>query len=168
MKADWDKLGDKYANSESVMIVDADCTGPAQQTCQKHGVKGYPTIQYFKAGSKKGTPYQGGRDYSSLAKFAAGTLDKGPPCDPLTLKGCKPIEKKFIEANQDKSVEELQAEIDERTATAKERKAAKKAADKEYRAMVKEHKMAEKKHKMASTILKKLIKKAKKSSRDEL
>ena len=54
MKPDWDKLGQHYADSSSVLIVDVDCTADGQSTCQRMGVQGYPTIKYYMAGDKKG------------------------------------------------------------------------------------------------------------------
>lgn len=163
MKADWDKLGKKYKDSSSVMIVDVDCTGPGQSTCGKHGVKGYPTIQYFMAGSKNGKPYQQGRDFASLDKFVQSTLDKAS-CDPVTGKDCKPIEKKFIDANKDKSEDELKDLLAARTKDLDALKKQKKEKTKEFRAQEKEWRKEEKKHQMATTILKALLKEAKKKS----
>jgi hypothetical protein len=157
MKADWDKLGAKYANSEAVLIVDADCTGPAQGTCGSQGVKGYPTIKYYIGG--KARDYQGGRDFNSLAGFAESTLNKDV-CNALTGKGCKPIQKKFIEANKDKSADELKELIDERKAKFKEAKSAFRDVEKAFKAEKKAFKVVEKKHNMASDILKKLAKAA--------
>lgn len=168
MKPDWDKLGNQYKDSDSVMIVDVDCTAGGQSVCQKHGVKGYPTIKYFRAGQKSGTAYQGGRDFSSLANFVKTTLDKGPACDPLTGKGCKPIQKKFIEANEGKSLNELEDSRAERKTAFDELKKSHKAAEKEFKAAAKEFKKSEKKFKLADDILKALIKDAKKNGRDEL
>lgn len=162
MKADWDKLGSAYADSESVLIVDADCTGPAQSTCGAQGVKGYPTIKYYMAGSKSGKDYQSGRDFASLKKFVESTLNKAS-CDPITQKGCKPIEKKFIDANKDKSLDELKATVAERSEQFKEAKEAFKKAKTDFKAQEAEFKKAEKKNQMAETILKKLIKEAEKA-----
>ena len=53
MKPAWDKLGSKYKDHASVMIVDVDCTADGAQTCQKMGVQGYPTIKYFLAGGQE-------------------------------------------------------------------------------------------------------------------
>lgn len=157
MKADWDKLGKKYSSSESVLIVDADCTAAAQGTCGAQGVKGYPTIKYYMAGSKTGRDYQSGRDYTSLDSFVKQTLDK-EMCDAKSGKGCKPIQQKFIEANKGKSRTELQA-------VAKERKDTFKEQSKEFKAQEKEFKKNKKKYDMAQQLLKKLIKVAEK---DEL
>jgi len=155
MKADWDKLGAKYATSEGVMIVDADCTGPAQSTCGSQGVKGYPTIKYYIDGKAK--DYQGGRDYNSLSTFVKKTLDKAS-CDVKTQKGCKPIQKKFIEANSGKSKDDL-------TQMKKDRKAAFKALEKEFKAQEKAFKVATKKYKLAMPLIDALIKS---SGKDEL
>jgi hypothetical protein len=157
MKADWDKLGAKYANSESVMIVDADCTGPAQSTCGSQGVKGYPTIKYYIDGKAK--DYQGGRDFGSLDGFVKKTLDKAS-CDVKTQKGCKGIQKKFIDANSGKSKEELQS-------MKKERQAAFKQLEKEFKEQEKAFKVQKKKYKLAMPLIDALIKNAG-PSKDEL
>jgi len=154
MKADWDKLGAKFADSDNVIIVDVDCTADGASACQTHGVKGYPTIQYFKAGQKKGTAYTGGRDYSSLLQFVKTTLDKEVAnCDVATGKGCKPIEVKFIEKMKDLSAEDLKAERKRRETEHKE-------AKKEFEAVQKEWKKTLKKHKLATSLLKKMEKQA--------
>eukprot|EP00808_Paulinella_micropora_P013213 g45240.t1 len=164
MKADWDKLGAKYANSDSVMIVDVDCTAAGQSTCSSQGVKGYPTIKYYMADSpKKGKDYQGGRDLASLTQFMEKTLNKAS-CDPVTGKGCKPIEQKFIDENKDKSKAELQKIIKERAETFKVAKAEHTTAAKEWKTKEAEFKKTEKKHQMAEKILKALAK----SKKDEL
>lgn len=165
MKADWDKLGSKYKDSGTVLIVDADCTAGAKGICGSQGVKGYPTIKYYLNGKAK--DYQGGRDFSALSKFAESTLNK-EQCNMATGKGCRPIQKKFIDANKDKSKGELQTMLDERKAAHKEVSAAWRAAEKEHRAKASEFKKADKKFKMASDILKKLIPKAKEGEKEEL
>jgi|UniRef100_A0A7S4LJP7 protein disulfide-isomerase A6 len=131
MKPDWDKLGDHYAKSESVMIVDVDCTADGQQTCNKMGVKGYPTIKYFTSKTgKKGADYQGGRDFNSLKSFAEKTLNI-LPCNPTTLANCAANEKAFIEKNKDKTAEELAEDIATKTAELKEMKKEKSGAEAE-------------------------------------
>lgn len=160
MKADWDKLADKYASNPSVMIVDVDCTAGGEQTCQKEGVKGYPTVKYYLASDKKGKAYEQGRDYASLEKFTKTTLDVAQ-CDPLTGKNCKDIEKKFITSNKDKSKAELNALLAKKEAENKARKEEKKAAEKEWANKNTEWKKAEAAFTMASSILKALAKAAK-------
>lgn len=148
MKPDWDKLGQKYENSESVMIVDVDCT-QHEQTCQKVGVKGYPTIKYYMAGDKKGKDYQQGRDFASLSSFVESTLNK-PTCNVKTKKGCQPNEVAYIEKNEVKSVEELKEAMKEKDEESKAMKAEKKEKEKEW-------KKKEKGHTMAKAILKQMI-----------
>eukprot|EP00230_Micromonas_polaris_P009611 CAMPEP_0117634524 /NCGR_PEP_ID=MMETSP0802-20121206/5737_1 /TAXON_ID=38833 /ORGANISM="Micromonas sp., Strain CCMP2099" /LENGTH=73 /DNA_ID=CAMNT_0005439191 /DNA_START=689 /DNA_END=907 /DNA_ORIENTATION=+ len=70
MKPAWDKLGDEYASSKTVVIADVDCT-IEKDLCQKYGVQGYPTIKYFTgATAATGDAYNGGRDYDALSAWA--------------------------------------------------------------------------------------------------
>ena len=85
MAPDWNKLGASFADSSSVLIVDVDCTADGERTCQRMGVRGYPTIKYFMSGDKKGKDYQQGRDFNSLKQFADRTLNK-PTCDAASKK----------------------------------------------------------------------------------
>merc|ERR1711990_16499 len=78
-----------------------------KETCQKHGVKGYPTIKYGDAGDLK--DYQGGRDFDSLKKFADENL--GPSCGPANIDLCDDDQKKEIEKYQAMSADELDAAI---------------------------------------------------------
>ena len=69
MKPAWDKLGDEYKSSKTVVIADVDCT-KEQDLCQKFGVQGYPTIKYFTgATAATGDAYQGGRDVTSFKNY---------------------------------------------------------------------------------------------------
>lgn len=107
MKPDWDKLGDAYADSSSVLVADVDCTSDeGQSVCEKNGVSGYPTIKYFTAETgEKGEDYQGGRDFKELEKFVQETLAK--KCDPKTKTDCDDQEKAYIDkwAAKDKAAE---------------------------------------------------------------
>jgi hypothetical protein len=165
MKADWDKLGKKYKNSASVMIVDVDCTADGQSTCGSQGVKGYPTIKYYMAG-QKGKAYEQGRDYKSLENFVKTKLDIAK-CDAKTGKNCMELEKKFIAANKGKSKTELEALLAEKTQANKDAKAEKRAAEKEHQKKLKGYRKSEKLFNMAANILKTLIKDAP-TSQDEL
>lgn len=40
MKPDWDKLGEEYAASSSVVIGDADCTDSGEALCTQFEVRG--------------------------------------------------------------------------------------------------------------------------------
>ena len=74
MKPAWDKLGDEYKSSKTVLIGDVDCT-KEQELCQKYGVQGYPTIKYFTGETDPlGDSYDGGREYEDLKAFADENL----------------------------------------------------------------------------------------------
>lgn len=93
MKPAWDKLGGEYSSSSSVVIADVDCTVETD-VCSKYGVKGYPTIKYYKDGNAEGEDYSGGRDFDSLQKFVKETLEV--QCDVADQEGCTEKEKDFI------------------------------------------------------------------------
>jgi len=77
MKPDWDSLAKEFETSSSVLIADVDCTAGGKSLCDKHGVKGYPTIKTFEAGSDEGESYEGGRSLTDLRKHAESL---GPSC----------------------------------------------------------------------------------------
>lgn len=108
MKPAWDKLGDEYKSSKTVLIGDVDCT-KEQDLCQKYGVQGYPTIKYYKDGDKNGESYNGGRSKDALTSFTADTLEiKCQVADPAK---CSDKEKKFIETMKAKSAEDRAKEV---------------------------------------------------------
>ena len=45
-----------------------DCT-VEQAICQANGVRGYPTLLFFKDGASEGVKYAGGRDLASLKSY---------------------------------------------------------------------------------------------------
>ena len=53
----WNELGAEYKDHTSVLIGDVDCT-KQQSVCQEYGVRGYPTLKYFKAGNKEAQLYK--------------------------------------------------------------------------------------------------------------
>lgn len=96
MKPDWDKLGEEYASSSSVVIGDADCTASGKEICSDMGVSGYPTIKYFTAETgAEGKPYQGGRSFDDLKKFVDENL--AAKCLIDDTEGCTDKELKFME-----------------------------------------------------------------------
>jgi protein disulfide-isomerase A6 len=109
MKPAWDKLGDEYAASSSVLIGDADCTAEAKSLCSNFGVKGYPTVKYFMAGDEDGVDYKGGRDFDSLDAFVKETLEE--KCDVSNPVGCSDKEKGYIEKMAAKDSTERQKQI---------------------------------------------------------
>jgi len=118
MKPDWDKLMKEFADHASILVGDVDCTAAGKPLCDSNGVQGFPTI-------KHGDPanlddYQGGRDYSSLNKFAKGLK---PLCSPANLDLCDEEGKAQIEKIQGMSDEEIAtaiADADKKSADAEE------------------------------------------------
>jgi len=109
MKPDWDKLETEFKSSDLVTIADVDCTAKGEPLCSQVGVQGYPTIKYWTETSpKKGSDYNGGRDYEGLKKFVETTFK--PRCDVTTLEGCSDEQKEYIGTIKDKSAEDLTSE----------------------------------------------------------
>jgi len=93
MKPDWDKLMDAFADSESALVADVDCTAEGKPLCDANGVRGYPTIKWGDPSNLE--DYKGGRDYASLEKFAQENLK--PICSPSNLDLCDDEKKAEIE-----------------------------------------------------------------------
>lgn len=101
MKPDWDKLGEAYADSSSVIVADVDCT-VHKTTCSKYGVNGYPTVKYFTAETgESGADYKQARSYEALEKFVKDELEA--KCVVEDPAGCTDKEKTFIEKVQAKN-----------------------------------------------------------------
>lgn len=107
MKPDWDKLGDEFAGSSSVVIGDADCTDSGKSLCEQFEVSGYPTIKYWVDGEIQ--DYSGGRDFDSLKEFVDETLAK--QCDVISFEHCNDKEKGYVEKMKGKSVAERDAQL---------------------------------------------------------
>jgi len=67
----WEELAKAFEKDEQVKIAKVDCT-QHQAVCQEHEVRGYPTLAYFRAGSKMET-YKGARTLSELKEFVTTT-----------------------------------------------------------------------------------------------
>ena len=110
MKPAWDKLGDEYASSASVVIGDVDCTAGGKQLCEDNEVRGYPTIKYFNAETgEKGEAYKGGRDFATLDKFVKDTL--AAVCLKDDTSACTDKEKEFLEKWRAKPTEEVGVQL---------------------------------------------------------
>uniref|UniRef100_A0A7S0WRY0 Thioredoxin domain-containing protein n=1 Tax=Pyramimonas obovata TaxID=1411642 RepID=A0A7S0WRY0_9CHLO len=110
MAPDWEKLGEEFEGSSSVVIGNVDCTADSNtEMCEKFGVRGYPTVKYFEGGDAEGQPYEGGRDYDSLLEFAKTTLEV--LCQVASPAGCSEKETAFIEKMKAKSAEEHAAQL---------------------------------------------------------
>mmetsp|Transcript_122217 Transcript_122217/g.353375 ORF Transcript_122217/g.353375 Transcript_122217/m.353375 type:complete len:144 (+) Transcript_122217:244-675(+) len=111
MKPDWDKLGDEYAASSSVLIGDVDCTASESESlCEEFEVRGYPTIKYFVDGDTKGQDYQKGRDFESLKQFTVDTLEV--KCNVSSPDDCTDKEKGYIEKMKGKSSDDRKKQIE--------------------------------------------------------
>lgn len=94
MKPDWDKLASDFSDSKEILIGDVDCTAAGKALCEKHGVKGYPTILSFGPGDEDGEKYEGGRDFASLKKHAESL---GPSCSADMLDKCSPEQRQMLD-----------------------------------------------------------------------
>ncbi|KAK5993316.1 Protein disulfide-isomerase erp38 [Cladobotryum mycophilum] len=66
----WETVATDYANDENVVIAKVDAEGAnSKATAQAQGVKSYPTIKFFPAGSKEGIAYDDGRSEQDLLTY---------------------------------------------------------------------------------------------------
>lgn len=74
----WEQLATDFASEPSVLVAKVDCEAPnAKATAQEAGVKSYPTIKYYPAGSSEAVAYNSGRSEADLVSFLndkAGTF----------------------------------------------------------------------------------------------
>jgi len=110
MKPDWDKLMAAFADSDTQLIADVDCTTEGKPLCDANGVRGYPTLKWGDPADLQ--DYQGGRDYETLEKFAKESLK--PMCSPKNIDLCDEDKKKEIQKFQAMTPEELDKVITEK------------------------------------------------------
>lgn len=74
----WEQLATDFASESNVLVAKVDCEhAGSKATAQKAGVKSYPTIKYYPAGSSEAVAYSGGRSEPDLVSFLndkAGTF----------------------------------------------------------------------------------------------
>jgi len=165
MKPDWDKLGDEFSGSKTVLIGDVDCT-VEKDLCSKYGVRGYPTIKYF-TGNPDGDAYEGGRDYNALKKFADENL--GPSCSNDNIDLCDDEQKAILDKYNAMSAEERKKIVDEANAKVEEAEETFKAELKKLQAKYEElMKKKDEDVKALQTMDLRLLKTIKGDSKDEL
>lgn len=99
---------DDFKDSPTSLVADVDCTTEGKDLCEKHGIRGYPSIKYGDPGELK--DYSGGRSYADLKKFASENL--GPTCGPgENIELCDAETRKKIEGYLKMSVEKLEGKV---------------------------------------------------------
>jgi len=100
---------DDFKDSKTALVADVDCTTEGKSLCEKHGVRGYPSIKYGDPADLK--DYDGGRSYNDLKKFADENL--GPTCGPDNLDLCDEASKTLIAKFEKMDLDELDMAIEE-------------------------------------------------------
>lgn len=114
-----------------MLVADVDCTAGGESLCQKHQVRGYPTIKIFKKdGNPKGEDYNGPREYQGLKRFVEANL-AGPECSLEDKAGCSPEERKILEESEKMSVGARREKIQTLETDIKEKKKQAKALEAE-------------------------------------
>lgn len=93
----------EFADSDSALVADVDCTAEGKPLCDSNGVQGFPTIKWGDPNDLQ--DYQGGREYDDLKKFADENLK--PQCSPANLDLCDEEKKAEINTLLEKSEDEL-------------------------------------------------------------
>mmetsp|Transcript_91571 Transcript_91571/g.285421 ORF Transcript_91571/g.285421 Transcript_91571/m.285421 type:complete len:166 (+) Transcript_91571:46-543(+) len=98
----------KSKRGKTALIADVDCTAEGKDLCEKHGVKGFPSLKWGDPDALE--DYDGARDYDSLKKFAKEKLK--PLCSPANLDLCDEEKRKEIADLQQLPSEDLASQIE--------------------------------------------------------
>merc|ERR1719291_51557 len=98
---------DDFKGSPTSLVADVDCTTEGKDLCEKHQVRGYPSIKYGDPEELK--DYSGGRSYEALKQFADENL--GPTCGPDRLDLCDSATKAKVEKFMKLGHAELEGKI---------------------------------------------------------
>jgi len=112
MKPDWDKLMETFADSDTALVADVECTAEGESLCEAHGIRGYPDLKYGPPEALE--DYEGARDYETLEAFAKENLK--PMCSPSNIDLCDDEKKAEIQKFQVMSDEDLGGFIGEKSA----------------------------------------------------
>merc|ERR1711862_667058 len=93
--------------SPTSLIADVDCTTEGKALCEKHDIRGYPSIKYGDPNELK--DYNGGRDFADLKKFAEENL--GPTCGPEHMELCSDAVRAKIEGFMKMSADRLEGKV---------------------------------------------------------
>jgi hypothetical protein len=121
MAEDFEKLAADWEGHQFGLIAEVDCTDEengGQELCEEYKVEGFPTIMYGDPAAPE--PYDGGRDYESMAEFCKEKISK-PSCGVNNLSFCDDEQRAVIEDYLKKTKEELEAistDVTEKLATA--------------------------------------------------
>jgi len=93
---EWKKAAGQLGGIAKLGAVDATVYGGL---AQKYGIKGYPTIKVFKAGSNgKAIDYEGGRTANDIVTYAKNQAEaNAPPKEVLQLTGDDVLQKQCVE-----------------------------------------------------------------------
>ena len=72
----WDRMANHFQDETVLKIAKIDCD-KNKSTCEKQGVKGYPTLVYYREGVQVET-YKGKRGEDQLLSFVEGKLMEVP------------------------------------------------------------------------------------------
>merc|ERR1719313_465571 len=96
-----------FEGSSTSLVGDVDCTAEGKDLCEKHEIRGYPSIKYGDPSELK--DYNGGRSYDDLKKFADENL--GPSCGPTNLDLCPEADRAKLESFMKMSSGKLEGKV---------------------------------------------------------